>query len=106
VDVNMHFLDHPEVSGLFNCGTGRSESFLQLAEHVADHYAGAEIQEIPFPESLAGKYQAYTQADLKLLREAGYSAEFTSLSDGVRDYIDILRQTGGYHRPPTSTDPS
>jgi len=99
VDVNLHFLDHPAVSGIFNCGTGRSESFMQLAQYVAEHYPGAKIEEIPFPQSLAGKYQAYTQADLSLLRAAGYTQDFTPLREGVADYVRILKTSGGFHRP-------
>ncbi|MCZ6598423.1 MAG: ADP-glyceromanno-heptose 6-epimerase [Planctomycetota bacterium] len=100
VDVNLFFLDHPEQSGVFNCGTGRAESFLALAECAARHYEGAVIETIPFPEALRGKYQDFTQADLVRLREAGYEREFTSLEDGVAAYVRVLQETGGYHREP------
>ena len=100
VDVNLFFLDHPDRSGIFNCGTGRSESFATLAAEVAKHYRGAKIVEVPFPEELVGKYQAFTQADLGRLRAAGYTREFTSLADGVADYVRILKQSGGFFRAP------
>jgi len=100
VDVNLHFLDHPERSGIFNCGTGRAESFLALAEATASHYDGCTIKRIPFPDALKGKYQAYTQADLSKLRAAGYTAEFTSLKDGVARYVDVLQKSDGWHRRP------
>ena len=103
VDVNLFFLDHPEQSGVFNCGTGRAESFLALAECAARHYEGAVIETIPFPEALRGKYQDFTQADLVRLREAGYEREFTSLEDGVAAYVWVLQETGGYHREPPGT---
>jgi len=95
VDLNLWFLDHPEASGVFNCGTGRAESFQKLAETVAGHYEGARIVNVPFPEDLAGKYQSYTKADLARLREAGYTGEFTSLEDGVAQYVEVLEASGG-----------
>jgi ADP-L-glycero-D-manno-heptose 6-epimerase len=98
VDVNLHFLDHPEASGVLNCGSGRAASFLELARSVARHYEGVEIVEVPFPEELAGRYQAHTRADLAALRAAGYEREFTSLEDGVAAYVALLKETGGYHR--------
>ena len=98
VAVNLHFLDHPETSGIFNCGSGRAESFLDLARATAAHYSGAEIVEIPFPDALAGKYQSYTQADLTRLRAAGYQAEFATLEEGVGAYVDLLKSTGGYFK--------
>ena len=97
VDVNLFFLEHPEARGIFNCGTGRAESFLALAAATAAHYEGCRIVHVPFPESLVGKYQAYTQADLTRLRDAGYARPFTSLSDGVAAYVKILKEGGGYH---------
>jgi len=100
VDVNLFFLDHPEKSGIFNCGTGRAESFLELARQVAGHYPDSEIVEIPFPADLAGKYQAFTRADLSRLRAAGYERELTSLADGVAAYVKVLRESDGYHRLP------
>ncbi len=98
VDVNLFFLDQPELSGVFNCGTGRAESFLSLAHEVTRHYPGADVREIPFPAALHGKYQAFTRADLTRLRAAGYEREFTSLADGVAAYVRLLKENGGYHR--------
>ena len=97
VAVNLHFLDHPEQSGIFNCGSGRARSFLDLAQATAQHYSGAKIVEVPFPDALAGKYQAYTQADLTRLRAAGYGATFATLEEGVAAYVETLKQSGGYY---------
>ena len=44
------------------------------------------------------KYQAFTQADLSNLRAVGYGRDFTSLADGVAAYVQILKDSGGYHR--------
>jgi ADP-L-glycero-D-manno-heptose 6-epimerase len=98
VAVNLWLYDHPEVSGVYNCGTGKPESFQKLAEETARHYAGATIGTIPFPPDLVGKYQAYTCADLARLRAAGYHAPFRGLSEGVASYVQILKQTGGHYR--------
>ena len=102
VDVNLYLLDHPGVSGIFNCGTGRAESFRRLAELAAARYPGAGIAEIPFPDDLAGKYQAFTQADLTRLRAAGYAREFTALEQGVAAYVGVLQESGGHYRRPAS----
>ena len=79
--------EHPETSGIFNCGTGRSRSFNEIASQVIRTRGHGEIEYIPFPESLHGHYQSYTEADLTQLRRAGYSAEFVSLEEGVREYL-------------------
>ncbi len=102
VELNLHFLDHPGTSGIYNCGTGRAESFLRLAQVFAGHYPGAEIVEVPFPHDLEGKYQAFTQADLTALRAAGCEHEFTPLEEGVAAYAAVLQGSGGYHRAPVS----
>jgi ADP-L-glycero-D-manno-heptose 6-epimerase len=102
IDVNLHFLDHPEASGIFNCGTGRAESFLALATNAAAHYEGCSVVTVPFPPELEGKYQAYTQADLTNLRAAGYGREFKGLAEGVASYVALLKETGGYHRRPAT----
>lgn len=82
------FMENPEVSGIFNVGTGRAESFEKLGESVF-HALGrkAEIEYIEMPENLRGKYQYYTQADMEKLRAAGYNADFHSLEWGVADYV-------------------
>ncbi|WIX32874.1 ADP-glyceromanno-heptose 6-epimerase [Salinicola sp. JS01] len=95
VDVNLWFLDNPEVSGIFNLGTGRAEPFKAIAETVIDFHArhgGAqgEIEYIDFPDELKGRYQSYTRADIGRLREAGYSGEFKTVREGVTAYLEWL----------------
>jgi ADP-L-glycero-D-manno-heptose 6-epimerase len=89
VDVVLWLLEHREVSGLFNLGTGQARSFEDLARAMADA-AGmpASIAYIPMPESIRPNYQYFTQASMEKLRAAGYTAPFTSLEDGVRDYVE------------------
>ncbi|WP_110693588.1 ADP-glyceromanno-heptose 6-epimerase [Salinicola halophyticus] len=95
VDVNLWFLDNPEVSGIFNLGTGRAEPFKAIAETAIDFYsdkdgAKVEIEYIDFPDELKGRYQSYTRADIGRLREAGYRAEFKTVREGVSAYLEWL----------------
>ena len=95
VAVNLWFLDHPEVSGIFNLGTGRAQPFNDVARAVAaslrpDTAPDALIDYIPFPDALSGKYQCFTQADLSALRAAGYTQRFESVEEGVDFYMNWL----------------
>ncbi|WP_045368147.1 ADP-glyceromanno-heptose 6-epimerase [Vibrio campbellii] len=86
--VNLWFLESG-VSGIFNCGTGRAESFEEVAKAVIKHHSKGEIQTIPFPEHLKGAYQEFTQADLTKLRAAGCDVEFKTVAEGVAEYLAI-----------------
>lgn len=97
--VNAFFLNHPEISGIYNCGTGEPRSFRDVATLLVSHYPGATIEEVPFPDHLRGKYQVYTCADLRRLRAAGYEAAFTPLDVGLASYVRSLQSTGGYLEP-------
>ncbi|MEL6214271.1 MAG: ADP-glyceromanno-heptose 6-epimerase, partial [Pseudomonadota bacterium] len=90
VGVNLWMLDHPEVSGVFNCGTGRAQTFGEVAEAVVDHLGQGTIEYIDFPDHLKGAYQSHTQADLTRLRAAGCALEFRDVQRGVRDYMTAL----------------
>lgn len=88
VDVMLWLYDNPGINGLFNVGTGEGRSFKDLAGAVFTA-AGVEpkINYIDMPQELRGKYQYYTEANISKLREKGYDKPFTSLEDGVKDYI-------------------
>ncbi|MCQ8181605.1 ADP-glyceromanno-heptose 6-epimerase [Methylomonas sp. SURF-1] len=90
VDVNLWFLDHPEVSGVFNCGTGRSQTFNDVAKAVIRFYQRGHIKYIPFPEHLKGCYQSFTEANLEKLRAAGCLHQFKSVEEGVQLYMEWL----------------
>ncbi len=104
VAVNLWMLEHPQVSGVFNCGTGRAQTFNQVAAAVVNTVRGTRasvqelveeslIQYIPFPAPLVGKYQSFTQADLSRLRAAGLQGEFMSVEEGVGAYVrDLVRK--------------
>jgi ADP-L-glycero-D-manno-heptose 6-epimerase len=88
-DVVLWLLDHPHVSGLYNLGTGRARSFLDLAHTVAKALPGKklDIEFFDMPEALRASYQSRTEAPMARLRAAGYDRPFTALEDGVADYI-------------------
>ncbi len=91
VGLNLWFLEHPEVSGIFNAGTGRSQTFNEVAQAVIEWHGHGKISYVPFPEHLKGSYQSYTEADLTDLRAAGYIGEFLSVQEGVKRYLDALQ---------------
>ena len=88
VAINLWLLKHPEVIGIFNLGTGRARSFNDVARAVIDWHGHGEIEYIPFPEHLVGRYQSYTQADLSNLRSAGCDHTFHDIEAGVAAYLD------------------
>ena len=91
VAVNLWFYDHPGRSGIFNCGTGQAQTFNAVAQAVIAAQGSGAIDYIPFPDTLRGAYQSYTQADITRLREAGFDRAFTSLPAGVARYLDALQ---------------
>lgn len=90
VDVNLWFMQHPQKSGIVNCGTGRSQTFNDIANAVIDYHQRGRIDYIPFPEHLQGSYQSYTQADIGHLRNSGYHQPFFTVEQGVADYLAWL----------------
>lgn len=86
--VIMFLLEHKNVNGLFNVGTGRAQSFRELAEATFEAL-GLEpnIKYIEMPEKLRGKYQYYTKAEMQNLRDMGYNKPFADLKQGVTDYV-------------------
>ncbi|MFP1984988.1 ADP-glyceromanno-heptose 6-epimerase [Lonsdalea quercina] len=89
--VNLWFWKQG-VSGIFNCGTGRAESFQAVADAVLEYHKTGSVEYIPFPEKLQGRYQSYTQADLTKLRAAGYDKPFHTVAEGVADYMAWLNR--------------
>jgi len=88
VSVVLFFLQRPELSGIFNCGTGKARSFKDLVTATFTAL-GKEpnIEYIDMPEHLRDRYQYFTEADTSKLRSVGYQKEFSSLEDGVSDYV-------------------
>jgi ADP-L-glycero-D-manno-heptose 6-epimerase len=103
VDVNLWFLEHRHVSGIYNCGTGRAQTFNQLAAATINavqetRFTAKElaekglIQYVPFPEGLRDKYQSYTEADLTRLRTVGFDGDFRSVEQGAAAYVAHLQK--------------
>ena len=90
VDVKLWFLDNPDISGIYNLGTGNAQSFNDVAQAVVDWHGKGKIEYIPFPDHLKGRYQSYTQADISQLRDKGYNKPFRTVQQGVKEYLDIL----------------
>lgn len=93
-DVTLHFaLDRPTVGGLYNCGTGQARSWNDLANAVFVAMGKKpKIEYIDMPASLQAKYQYFTQADVaKLRRAGGYAKPFTTLEQGVQNYVQHLK---------------
>ncbi|MCZ6471306.1 MAG: ADP-glyceromanno-heptose 6-epimerase [Gammaproteobacteria bacterium] len=92
VKVNLWLWDNPQISDIFNCGTGRCQSFNDVATAVINYHKKGKIEYIPFPDSLKGAYQSYTRADISRLRKAGYSEPFKTVEQAVPEYMDWLGQ--------------
>ena len=101
VAVNLFLLENRGVSGIFNCGTGRAQTFNDVAATVINTVNGSDasveelvqrglIEYIPFPPQLVGRYQSYTRADLSRLRESGYEGMFRTVEQGVAEYVREL----------------
>ncbi len=103
--VNLWFFDHPYRSGVFNLGTGRAQPFNDVAQAVVNTLRAAEglgpltlprlveenfIRYIDFPADLVGRYQSFTQADLRALRETGCDHVFADVAHGVASYVEFM----------------
>lgn len=102
-DVMSYFLEaalkhKPVASAIYNIGTGQARSFKDLASSVMTSMAREpNITYIDMPQDLQGKYQYFTQAEMQKLRQAGYKKPFTTLEEGVKDYVqNYLMQDDPY----------
>ncbi|MCO6537332.1 MAG: ADP-glyceromanno-heptose 6-epimerase [Gilliamella sp.] len=91
VAVNLWFWKN-KISGIYNCGTGRAESFQAVADAVLTYHKKDEIDYIPFPEHLKGRYQSYTQADLTKFRKTKCPIEFKNVAEGTAEYMKWLNE--------------
>lgn len=91
VDMTLHFLDPKVPGGIYNLGTGRARSWLDLAGALF-RALGREpkVEFVPMPEAIRGKYQYHTQADTSKLRAAGYAAPVRTLEEAVADFVPYL----------------
>jgi ADP-L-glycero-D-manno-heptose 6-epimerase len=107
VKVNLYFMDHPQQSGIFNLGTGKAQTFNDVAVatinavrairgegrlELEQMRAERILEYMPFPSGLKDKYQSYTQADIGQLRRAGYASPFLNVEEGVGRYVKWLSE--------------
>ncbi len=99
VAVVRWFLETPNVSGIYNVGTGKAESFRDLITAVFAALGRApDIAYIDMPEAIRHTYQYFTQASVENLRRAGYNAGFTPLADAVKRYVASYLDTADPYR--------
>ncbi len=96
VDVTLFLLEEKQIGGLFNCGTGIARTWRDLVTAVYSAMGhNPRIEYIDMPEHLRGKYQYFTEATTGKLRAAGYTKPFTTLEDGIRDYVQTYLDKQG-----------
>ncbi|MFO7790058.1 MAG: ADP-glyceromanno-heptose 6-epimerase [Bacteroidota bacterium] len=87
-DVMLHFMENRPANGIFNLGTGKARSFLDLAKATFKAMGKPEdIRFVDTPQTLRDNYQYFTQANMEKLRDIGYDRPFTNLEEGVKDYV-------------------
>ncbi len=88
VEVCCFLMHHRNNSGIYNLGSGKARTFLDLTKAV---FKALQVREdidfIDTPEDIREKYQYFTEADMSKLKSIGYNREFTSLEDGIEDYV-------------------
>ncbi|RLD88364.1 MAG: ADP-glyceromanno-heptose 6-epimerase [Bacteroidetes bacterium] len=88
VDVINYFIDSRPESGLYNLGTGKARTFIDLANATfAALDMEPQIEFIDTPEDIRDKYQYFTEADMSKLYASGYNEPFYSLENGIGDYV-------------------
>lgn len=96
VRLCLFCLERKPASGIYNCGTGEARSFLDLAHALFQALRlEPKIEWVPTPERFRSGYQYFTQADMSKAGKAGYDAAFTSLEEGVAQYVRWLRGAPG-----------
>jgi ADP-L-glycero-D-manno-heptose 6-epimerase len=87
VRMNLALAEGPARSGVYNVGTGQARTFNDVAKITIARLGSGAIEYVPFPKSLAGKYQSFTQAEVSSLRNAGYTEPFSTLESGIAQSI-------------------
>jgi len=99
VAAMLWLLENPQVSGIFNVGSGRARSFLDLVHAMYAAMGRApDIEFVDMPPDLRGKYQYFTEAPMGRLRAAGFDRNATELELGVASYVQDFLMTDDPHR--------
>lgn len=88
VEVCMFLMHHRKDAGIYNLGSGKARTFLDLVRNTFQAMGlSPQIEFIDTPLDIRDKYQYYTEAPMEKLRNIGYDRPFTTLEDGVNDYV-------------------
>jgi ADP-L-glycero-D-manno-heptose 6-epimerase len=88
VEMTIFFLDHNKATGLYNVGTGKARTWIDLITAIFKSLnRNVNIEYIDLPAEIADRYQYFTEAKMEKIKKAGYSGEITSLENGVADYV-------------------
>lgn len=98
VNVLCWLMHHRQDSGLYNLGSGKARTFLDLTRAVFKALNKEEnISFIDTPADIRDKYQYFTEANMKKLKAIGYPNNFTTLEDGINDYVSNYLTTKKYY---------
>lgn len=96
IDVLLYFMKNSDLSGIYNCGTGETTSFNEVANIIIEKLGKGSIKYIDQPKEIKHLYQNYTKADISFLRSVGFKSDFYSIDDGIDLYIRNLCEKNGY----------
>ena len=88
VDMTLYFWEHPDKNGIFNVGTGKAQTWIELVTALFNALSKpVKIDFVDMPEDIREKYQYFTEANLTKLKQAGYDKSISNVEDGVNDYV-------------------
>ncbi len=97
VEITLHFLDNPQIAGLYNIGTGNARSWNDLVTAVFVAMNNKpNIKYVDMPDSIRNQYQYFTEADITKLGDAGYKKQTTTLEDAIKDYVQNYLEKDEY----------
>jgi ADP-L-glycero-D-manno-heptose 6-epimerase len=98
VNVCLFLLEHRKNSGLYNLGSGKARTFLDLVKNTFKALEKEpQISFVPTPEDIRDKYQYFTEANMSKLKSIGYNKPFYTLEEGVADYVKNYLIGGKYY---------
>lgn len=97
VEITLFFMEHPQINGIFNVGTGKARSFKDLTTAVFKALGlPPRIEYIDMPENLKKQYQYFTEADLSKLKKVGYNKPMRELEEAIKEYVKFLEEHSQY----------
>ena len=98
VEVMYFLMHHRKDPGIYNVGTGKAETFLELVRNTFKvMHMPEKIEYIDIPADIRDKYQYFTEAKMSKLRSIGYKKDFYSLEDGISDYVTNYLIEGNFY---------